>query len=955
MKLSIHLFALLALALVAGCGSDTPAQSSTTPVDSSGGPGPIQNANQQVDCSGFPGTSACGDLCVYLLSEPQHCGSCDNACPAGIPCVSGMCTTCPANQYDCDGQCADLQSDPHNCGQCGNDCNGATCQGGVCTCPGGGMVCGGTCVSRDDPQNCGACGNACPALTQCTGGNCMCSPGLAACNGMCTDTMTDGANCGACGNDCAAQGMFCSGGQCSAQCPAGTTPCDASCVDTNTSLQHCGMCNNACAPGEACSAGSCGCAGATEQSCNGTCVDVMTHALNCGACGNACGAGETCESGTCSMVMTPAAGCAAGQEMCNGVCVTAGTCTSGGGGAGPVGGGGAGPVGSGGAPPVDANGCAIDPGMITSFESQTYDLLEQEGRAGLVDTFNDGTGTQTTTIEMDGTDPCNQYVLHTQGSGFSSWGAGVGSVFTGTWDAAANDGEGEYAPPAAGYDASKYTAISFRAKAGGNQKNPVRFNISIPATEGDPYGNGTCTDSSDVDNPCWNHLGQFLQDDEALTTQWQTFTFCFDRDLYPMFLPSHVTLDERNSVAKQLLKFQFQFNQSFDPSTAEQVSLTDSFDFYLDDIKFTNPASCDGTIFQSTGSASDAFGTNAAVGSCMPAANAAKFNKAITEAYARWKARFVGSDGGVMDPDENNRVVSEAIGYGMIITAAMGDKDTFDKIYGWAKGKGAPGSLIGWENGSGGSASDADTDIAFALMMAGKQWGGSYASDGGSAAGAALSGDVQGNLIRGGNQFLSVFNPSYFSPGFYRAFGGGWSSVISTTYSTVQSCASSFGGLVPDWCSPEGQAIGAAQTGAQQQAGEVCTDGNSPCLAFESARTPWRLGYDLCFDSQGQSLLKGMIDKLEQTDSTLANGARIDTIEAGWNSSGPLTEGVGNAMAFIGPLGVAGMGLNDSVLRDRAFRATLDIIERPEFYNTYYQTTLGMIALLTMSGNFPAP
>lgn len=944
MKSPIHLLTLLLLALLGGCGSDPPASNTNEVGGSAGGPG-IGLANQDVDCSAFEGTSACGDLCVYLLSEPLHCGRCGNECPSGVPCVSGVCSTCPASApTECSSGCTNLNNDPENCGTCGNNCNGAQCLSGVCSCPGGGIVCGGTCVDRNDPLNCGACNNACPALTQCTNGSCMCAPGLSTCDGStCIDQMTDGANCGTCGNDCAAQGMFCAAGACSAECPAGTMPCGASCVDVATSLQHCGACGNACAAGEACSAGSCGCAGPNQMACNGACVDVSTHALNCGACGNACGAGQTCEAGTCMMAMTM--GCGAGQEDCNGTCVAAGTC---------AGGGGSGSGGSDPGPVIGPDGCPVDMGMITSFEGESFELLELEGRKGLVDTFNDGTGTQTTTIEVDGTDPCNQHVLHTQGSGFTSWGAGVGSVFTGEFDATANDGAGEYAPPAAGYDASKYTAISFRAKAGGNQQNPVRFNISIPATEGAPYGNGSCQDMADVDNPCWNHLGQFLIDDEALTTQWQTFTFCFDRDLYPMFLPSHATVEERNTVSSQLLKFQFQFNQSFDAATAEQVPLSASFDFYLDDIKFSNPASCDGTIFASTGNASDAFGTNEAIGSCMPVPNAAKFNKAISQAYNRWKARYVGADGGVIDPDEGNRVVSEAIGYGMLIAAAMGDKETFDAIYGWAKQRGAPGGLIGWENGSGGSASDADTDIAFALMMAGKQWGGSYAADGATAAAAALAGDVQGNLIRGGNQFHSVFNPSYFSPGFYREFSG-WGSVIDTTYSTVQSCASSFGGLVPDWCTPEGQAIGAAQTGAQVQAAEVCTDGNAPCLAFESARTPWRIGYDLCFSDQGQAVMSGMINKLKQTDTTLANGARIDTIEAGWTASGPLTEGVGNAMAFIGSLGVAGMGLNDAALRDRAFRATLDIIERPEFYKTYYQTTLGLIALLTMSGNFPHP
>jgi hypothetical protein len=945
MKLSIHLFALLALVLLASCGSDTPPGGAETGVGTDpDGSSTIGRANEEVDCSGFPGTSACGVYCVDKLEDNRHCGACDNACPGGLPCVSGMCTDCAAGTTECTpGQCSNLQTDPLNCGSCGNNCNGAQCLGGVCQCPGGGIVCGGTCVSRDDPLNCGSCGNQCPALTQCMGGNCMCAPGLSVCNGStCVDLQTDGANCGACGTDCAAQGMFCSAGACSAECPAGTMPCGASCVDLNSSVQHCGACDTACAAGQACSGGACGCQG-TEQACNGACVDVMTHALNCGACGVACGAGEACNGGVCSSTMTPA-GCPTGQEMCNGACVVAGTCANNGGASG-----------TGGMSMVDPNGCPIDPGMIASFEdpANPYALVASEGRAGAVEQFNDGTGTQTTTVVMDGTDPCNQYALHTTGSGFSTWGAGIGSVFSGTFDQTLNDGAGAYAPTPGGYDGSAYTAISFRAKAGGNQANPVRFNISIPATEGAPYGDGSCADMADVDNPCWNHLGHFLQDDEALTTQWQTFTFCFDRDLYPMFLPSHVSLEDRNSVSSQLLKFQLQFNQSFDPATAEQVPLSGSFDFYIDDIKFTNPASCDGTIFQSEG-ASDAFGTNDAVGSCMPATNAAKFNKAITEAYNRWKARYVGSDGGVIDPDEGNRVVSEAIGYGMLIAAGMGDKTTFDKIYGWAKARGAPGGLIGWENGSGGSASDADTDIAFALLMAGKQWGGSYAGDGGTAAGAALSGDVQGNVIRGGNQFLSVFNPSYFSPGFYRKFAG-WDSVITTTYGVVQSCANGFGGLVPDWCSPEGQPLGAGQTGAQVQAGEVCTDSNAPCLAFESARTPWRLGYDLCFSDQGAGVMGGMLDKLLQADPTLENGARIDTIEAGWNASGPLAEGVGNAMAFIGPLGVAGMGLGDATVRDRAFRATLDIIERPEFYKTYYQTTLGLITLLTMSGNFPVP
>jgi hypothetical protein len=60
-------------------------------------------------------------------------------------------------------------------------------------------------------------------------------------------------------------------------------------------------------------------------------------------------------------------------------------------------------------------------------------------------------------------------------------------------------------------------------------------------------------------------------------------------------------------------------------------------------------------------------------------------------------------------------------------------------------------------------------------------------------------------------------------------------------------------------------------------------------------------------------------------------------------------------MAFIGPVGVGAMGLKDSVTFERAFHTTLDIMERPEYYHTYYQATVAMMALLTMSGNWPVP
>jgi hypothetical protein len=36
----------------------------------------------------------CGDRCVAVRSDAQHCGACGNACGAGQACQAGVCTDC---------------------------------------------------------------------------------------------------------------------------------------------------------------------------------------------------------------------------------------------------------------------------------------------------------------------------------------------------------------------------------------------------------------------------------------------------------------------------------------------------------------------------------------------------------------------------------------------------------------------------------------------------------------------------------------------------------------------------------------------------------------------------------------------------------------------------------------------------------------------------------------------
>ncbi len=898
------LLALLMGLLLVACSEDKAADGGTSTVETGG---MVCNLTSLTECPNIG--------CVNLQTDPANCGACGNPCGTGQACSFGECSSCPAGVLDCGAGCSiDGQTDEMNCGGCGIQCGaGQSCQAGACVCDG-------------NTELCAVVG------------------GFA-----CVPVMSDPANCGGCGTQCGV-GEVCSGGVCGSSCAGTETNCSNFCVDTQTDAGNCGMCGNACATGQACSAGSCSCPSG-EQICGGQCVNTRMSPLHCGGCDIACPAG-----GMCAVVGGLAqCECPPGQMDCNGICQA--SCDAaptpgdpdpgaGGGGNTPT------PNGEGGMTgmtPVDApegRTCPVYEGLIADFEEASAGVLELEGRVGLWEGYNDGAGTQMTEIVDEGADECNKGVLHTTGSGFSGY-VGVGSVISGTYDAT----EEEYVPSPYDAMALGYTGISFRAKAGAGQQHPVRFSLTTPQTVGDANSDGSCEDAADVDNSCWNHMGHFLIDDEALTTEWQTYTFCFDRDLYPMWLPTHLTVEQRNNVGANMLNMQFQFNQGFDPATTDQHPLNASFDFYVDDIRFTKDA-CPTDIFASTGSASDAFGTNAAVGSCMPLAGAEKFNTAISQAYARWKKSFVVQDtvgSKVISPEQDGITTSEGIGYGMLIAAAMGDQETFDAIWAWASDK-MQGGLLGWRNGNDGSATDADTDMAYALFMAAEQWGGQYGSLGSDLAGKAASADLNGGQLKPGEGWSEPFNPSYFSPGFYRAFGGAWTGAITTNYPILNACDEGFtsaDGIVPDWCSFSGQPSGPAGAAVVS---EVC-DGGAPCSAYDASRVPWRIAYDVC---KGGTEGGAFLDRLVQTFNS--KYPRIDLLEAGFNQDGNSTmNSVNNEMAFIGTVGTAAQAAGNSAMAARAMRTVLDIMERPEYYKTYYSASLGLMTLLMMTGNWPAP
>ena len=111
-------------------GADTGGPQTSPDTGTSGGSGADTGSDDPENCYGS--RRMCDGTCTELLSNPDHCGSCDLSCGDGQACVNGICE-CAAGQIRCNGACVDPTSNDDHCFQCGNACGaGMMCQRSVC-------------------------------------------------------------------------------------------------------------------------------------------------------------------------------------------------------------------------------------------------------------------------------------------------------------------------------------------------------------------------------------------------------------------------------------------------------------------------------------------------------------------------------------------------------------------------------------------------------------------------------------------------------------------------------------------------------------------------------------------------------------------------------------------------------------------------------------------------------
>ncbi len=107
--------------------------------------------------------------------------------------------------------------------------------------------------------------------------------------------------------------------------------------------------------------------------------------------------------------------------------------------------------------------------------------------------------------------------------------------------------------------------------------------------------------------------------------------------------------------------------------------------------------------------------------------------------WIHFKAKFLMQDGRVLDTGNGSVSHSEGQGYGMLFAVAANDKQSFQRIWNWTKQslQNPQSQLFYWKFNpilsepleDKNNATDGDILIAWALLKAGKKWGGTYTEE----------------------------------------------------------------------------------------------------------------------------------------------------------------------------------------------------------------------------------
>jgi len=311
----------------------------------------------------------------------------------------------------------------------------------------------------------------------------------------------------------------------------------------------------------------------------------------------------------------------------------------------------------------------------------------------------------------------------------------------------------------------------------------------------------------------------------------------------------------------------------------------------------------------------------------------------------------------------NDNTVSEGQGYGMLITAIMAGhdpeaKNIFDGLLLFAKSMPSEinSNFMDWsllDTSGNDSAFDGDADIAYALLIADKQWDSNGTINYKSEADSIINA-LRNNLFsdttnlpflgdwvsQNDAHWSNISRPSDFMLANFRAFddsiaNSDWEENIINACQTkleyIQSNFSSTTGLIPDFI----------QNGIPAT-GTVLESNNDGKYFYNACRVPMRVGLDALLSNNVVS--KAVAAKISNWAESSTSG-NIYNFYTGYDLNGSSFSNY-SAISFTAPLGVAAMCTGQQTWLNNIYSSV-----RTNQSGEYYEDTLNMICMLIMTGN----
>jgi endo-1,4-beta-D-glucanase Y len=365
-----------------------------------------------------------------------------------------------------------------------------------------------------------------------------------------------------------------------------------------------------------------------------------------------------------------------------------------------------------------------------------------------------------------------------------------------------------------------------------------------------------------------------------------------------------------------------------------------------------------------------------------PSGQQATLDQTVVNYYRHWQSAFIRHPCGhgwtaVVSPDADLPYIGEAQGWGLVITAMMAGADPqaqtqFDGIlrYVLAHPSTIDHDLHAAEQNDrcesvngGDSATDADLDLAYGLLLAHDQWGSKGAYDYHDLALRRIKAIkrslvqpqthllLAGDWARDGDDEVSrISRSSDWMLDHFRAFRAAsgdpfWDAVLDAHLRLITRLQAEYAphtGLLPDF-------VVGVEGNPHPAKGEILESSHDGSFWWNACRDPWRIGTDAVLSGDPRSVAAASaLNQFARSTS----GDDPTRIRAGYSLRGrALTDDL--EPAFVVPFAVPAM-------LDRGGQRWIDaqwhyLTTTPIGEDSYYPATIGLQVMLVLTGNWWTP